>query len=649
MRYLKQKQATLIFLLSFFSFSCQATALAPPAGTLTKQRITLNASPFPRLPHVRSNLPPSPEQQQYDVGPTNKPRYDLMTPAMRRQSLPGASNDCHNMDKLAGYHGAALADYVASLPDSDCANELFSVTPPQTAKIYTAENLAAITQRYVKEAAAYRSTNNTLLNLTLFLRAAYYLSYVGPIVKISPAIMTTVRPALMQLVAGTTLLTPNPAASTTAGETLTLITNMHDEAYYLDVMQRLVARFTNTPENPRAALALTDTNVGYGFTGILKIFYYAHYRDDALVLIKNNPSYAKTLYNFTKANKSSLITDTHTSYQLDQAATEAFRFAMHPTLLDAIRPLFQDALSSTTMTGPDKHIWLAAAQAVKYYDNTNCNLYGSCNFEIPLAAAVLSQTYNCPNLSIRLRTQELTLKQANQACQIMGKETAYFHQKMHTTRIPVKDDYNRALEVVIFSNSSEYELYSTIFFGNDTNNGGIYLEGDPSSPTNQARFIAFEADWLRPQFEIWNLKHEYIHYLDGRFDMYGDFNTATQVPVVWYLEGLAEYLSRQNDNQEAIDAAKTGQYRLSEIFNNIYSMPDYVNRAYRWGYMAVRFVFERHPEILTSILPKFRGGDYPGYQAYMTQLPAQLDAEFAAWVPTVQANVITNAQADAKH
>ncbi|KVN98529.1 hypothetical protein WJ69_34300 [Burkholderia ubonensis] len=205
---------------------------------------------------------------------------------------------------------------------------------------------------------------------------------------------------------------------------------------------------------------------------------------------------------------------------------------------------------------------------------------------------------------------------------------------LHTNNVAVANDRNTTLEVVVFSNNAEYDNYSSVFFGNDTDNGGIYLEGDPSSPTNQARFIAFEADWLRPTFEIWNLKHEYVHYLDGRFDMYGDFDTENQVPVVWWLEGLAEYISLGNDDQEAIDAASTGQYRLSDIFNNTYDMGDYQDRAYRWGYMAARFVFERHPELLATILPKFRCGDYAGYWRGMQQISTRFDDEFTQWAQT---------------
>ena len=62
----------------------------------------------------------------------------------------------------------------------------------------------------------------------------------------------------------------------------------------------------------------------------------------------------------------------------------------------------------------------------------------------------------------------------------------------------------------------------------------------------------------------------------------------------------------KNNYQEAIDAAKTGTYKLSTIFGNTYSMSDYVTRAYRWGYMAVRFMNEK-----TSQRYRCDGGEVP--------------------------------------
>jgi microbial collagenase len=202
---------------------------------------------------------------------------------------------------------------------------------------------------------------------------------------------------------------------------------------------------------------------------------------------------------------------------------------------------------------------------------------------------------------------------------------------LQTNNTPVAHDNNTSLELVVFDDYTNYSKYAGIIYGIDTNNGGMYLEGDPSQAGNQARFIAHEASWLRPTFKVWNLEHEFVHYIDGRFDMYGDFGMATSVPTVWWIEGIAEYLSLKNNNQTAIDMARTRKYRLSDIFGNTYSMADYQDRAYRWGYMATRFIVERHRADVDQALANFRVGDYSRYNSFMQGIGTRYDSEFAAW------------------
>ncbi|NJL28709.1 MAG: hypothetical protein HC897_12870 [Thermoanaerobaculia bacterium] len=73
-------------------------------------------------------------------------------------------------------------------------------------------------------------------------------------------------------------------------------------------------------------------------------------------------------------------------------------------------------------------------------------------------------------------------------CSIVGGEEGYFHAVSQTGGTPVPDDFNVRLEMVIFHSSDDYETYSGEIFGNYTNNGGVYLEGNPADPANQARF-----------------------------------------------------------------------------------------------------------------------------------------------------------------
>ncbi|MYM30853.1 collagenase [Duganella sp. CY15W] len=607
------------------SLGARADQSADPAAD---QQGRLKQAP---MPHQRQSLPPTAEQSQFKLPATTKPRYDLL-PKEQRSRLKAqlATPECKDMNKLASYSGAALADYLVNLPDYECTYGLFSLSAAQGATVYSASNWSAIASRFTQEAGNYNATNLALVNLALYLRAGYYLSSGGTIPEPAQTLKMSLRAPIKQLADGTQLYAPNATGYTTAGEVIRLITNMHDEPYYLSSVKALVQRYTNRPDAPNAVNGLRDASASGGFTSALTVIFYAHYRPEGTPLLQNDLSYATALNNFVTANKAALLGGDY-GYQLTDATNEAFRFMQYPALKNSIKPMVKNMLATSTMTGADSGLWLAAASAVKYYDNASCAEYGTCDYTSKLADAVLKYSKSC-SPTLHVRAQEMTPAQLQEICDKLAREENYVHDMLQTKRTPVANDGNTSLELVVFDDYANYSKYASVIYDISTDNGGMYLEGEPDVPGNQARFIAHEASWLRPVFQVWNLEHEYVHYLDGRFDMEGDFAAATAKPTVWWIEGIAEYLSLKNDNQAAIDMAKTGTYRLSDIFGNTYGMADYVNRAYRWGYMATRFMMEKHRADVDVVLGDFRVGDYDRYQNFMGLIGTRYDAEFSDWV-----------------
>jgi len=276
-------------------------------------------------------------------------------------------------------------------------------------------------------------------------------------------------------------------------------------------------RYTNTAANPNAVNGLMNNTASPGFTGALTVIFYAHYRSNGV----RNMAYATALNNFVVNNKAALINSNY-AYQLYDAENEAFRFMQYPSMLPSIKPWVKTQLSSSSMTGPDNNLWINAASAVTYYDYDNCAEYGVCNFQAKLADAVLVNNYTC-SPTIKIRAQDMTPQQLQDSCNLLAAEETYFHSTLNTNKTPVLNDNNKSLELVVFDDYSNYAKYAGLIYGIGTNNGGMYLEGNPADPNNQARFIAHEASWLRPTFSVWNLEHEYVHYLDGRFNMYWRF------------------------------------------------------------------------------------------------------------------------------
>lgn len=582
------------------------------------------------IPQVRQEIPPSLQQSKFNLPPTLKQRFDLLDHRASQKEKELIASDCNNMNKLASYKGEALANYIVNLPDFECHYDLFSLASLQATQIYSPENFSAIATRFVNEANTYNASNMALINLLIYLRAGYYLANYNAIEHPSLSLTEILRPGIKKLVDGHTLFKSNLVAPNTASETLNLIINMQDEAYYLTSMKNIVLGYTNNKNNPNAANALRQPSAASGFTGVLRVFFYAHNRNEGKFLLQKDTSYPEALNNFVINNRNSL-SGTEIAYQLSDTANEVFRFLQYPAQKPSVKIITKNLLATTSMTGMDRDLWLAAAMGVKYNDNANCAEYNTCGFETRLADSLLKNKYTCSQ-TIKIKAQDMTLEQMQSSCNLLRTEESYFHDMLQTNHTPVANDHNTSLEVVVFDDYTSYSKYAAAIYSINTNNGGMYLEPGLDDIDQQARFIAHEASWMRPVFQVWNLKHEYIHYLDGRFNMFGDFKLSTAKPTVWWIEGIAEYLSKKNDNSEAINIARTGRYRLSQIFGNTYSMTDYTERAYPWGYMAIRFMFERHRNDVDNIIAKFRVGDYGSYKNTIDYIGTRYDSEFAKWV-----------------
>ncbi len=262
-------------------------------------------------------------------------------------------------------------------------------------------------------------------------------------------------------------------------------------------------------------------------------------------------------------------------------------------------------------------------------------------------AAVLSQHHACSD-TIVIRSQALTAEQIAEACTLMGKQEAKFHRLFGTQGKPVANDNNMSMRANVYHSREDYTQYVTAHFDVPSDNGGMFLEGLPGQTDNQAEFVAYEK-----KGQIWNLAHEYVHYLDGHFNLYGDFcaslhdshsapeycpKPAPLLPyLIWWSEGLGEYVSRGDDNQAAIDLAKKSlldetHYPLSELFNTGYEINGGSDRVYLWGYLSVRFMMENHNDEIDNMLSFTRKGDYPRYQALVKVWGTSMDDEFKAWL-----------------
>ncbi|MGQ5522329.1 collagenase [Chitinimonas sp. PSY-7] len=582
-----------------------------------------------------------PEKRHSVIGTVTKPipapiSAEVANPELARKRLMQQLKNetpCR-MEDFAAARGDVLVRLVRSQSVS-CVNQLFSVTGQIARDAFSEAQMVNIAAELKRQAQSYDGTNSgQIQQLVSFMRAGYFVQWYqrDDVGEYGPTLKAAIRGAL-------DVLFENPATRKVTAENgdllseaITLIDSAAENARYLPVVLDLLKR----ADDSYFQLWSMRSAVNNVFT----VLYRGHQNDDFVEVVRNDPKIVEALTNFYRQRL--YLRGTESEFVLVNAVREGGRFMKYTERKPEAQALMRMVLQENEMVGRGAMLWVTAAGMIDFFDSANCNYYGTCNYKEALKAKVLPNRYEC-SPSLKMLAQDMTIDQFKQSCAIIGAEEKLFHYGMlgssnPQTSKPVPNDKNTALEVVVFDDYSNYSNYAGLFYGISTNNGGMYLEGNPSDPNNQARFIAHEASWNRPKFQVWNLEHEYIHYQDGRYDMEGDFTKTISAKTVWWVEGVAEYYSRQNDYPEAITEARKKTYTLSTILGNTYEMGDYTNRAYRWGYLAVRFMFERHRDDVERAVAFTRTGDYAGYTTHMNGIGSRYDAEFTQWLDLVSSS-----------
>lgn len=542
--------------------------------------------------------------------------------------MPGAvglqgSVDATGLDcsVFIGLSGASLLTEIQQV-EVDCLSGLFSLTRSDAVSVFNETNVGTVVTAVKAHAANYQGVDDAEINqLLYFLQAAAFVQYYEDdyIPAYSARLIAEVKQALTTIFNNQHLWIASKDNASILSTALVVQDSFGLRAEFVHIWLKVLNEFD-------ASWIDIWEMAGAANQVFVNLF---RAKDDAKVraIFESDHRILDALNDFQLSNRQLL--GGYDEYVLINAVLELNRLFYVDSMREKVRVISQALLDSSNKDDDTKAIWLSTASMVTYTDPANCNSYNTCGYALQLEAEVLDFNWKCSD-SLKIRAQHMYQDQARWACGVLGEQEGYFHTKLSTGNVPVADDHNSALELVIFDSSGDYVDYAGTFFDINTNNGGMYLEGAPGVTGNQARFLAYEAQWERPEFHIWNLQHEYVHYLDARFNLYGDFNYGN-ADTVWWAEGLAEYISVKDANSSALKLAETAEYALSEIFNNDYNGSQ--DRIYRWGYLAVRFMFEKHPDMVNQLLSFVRNDQFDQYQNLLDNtIGTSFDNEWFGWL-----------------
>ncbi|PPA56651.1 collagenase [Micromonospora chalcea] len=556
-------------------------------------------------------------------------RVDYDRPATpKRRARPSdagsraAAAACSTAD-FTSRTGAALVSQIKG-STVDCINSLFSLSGSDAYNAFREAQMASVAYAVRDGSPGYPGNPSTgMPQLVLYLRAGYYVQWYDTSVgTYGAALQTAIRSALDAFFANPRAWDVTDANGETLAEAVTLIDSAQENARYLFVVNRLLTGFNSSYTSSWYMLNAVNN--------VYTVLFRGHQVPAFVSAVQADRTVLDNLYNFANTHAGLLGTDN--GYLTSNAGRELGRFLQHAPLSPIVRPMASALLSRSNMTGPTAPLWVGVAEMTQAYDVANCSYYTTCNLSAQLTSSVLTINYTC-SPSIKIVAQDMTSAELSQSCTSLKGQDAYFHSLVADSG-PVAGDVNTDIEVVVFNSSTDYQTYAGAIYGIDTNNGGMYLEGNPSDPNNQARFIAYEAEWVRPAFQIWNLNHEYTHYLDGRFNMYGDFSANITTPTIWWIEGFAEYVSYSYRNvtyTSAQNQAGNHTYALRTLFDTTYNNDQ--TRIYNWGYLAVRYMMQSHRPDMTTVLGYYRSGAFNAARTYLTStIGSRYDADFDAWL-----------------
>lgn len=586
------------------------------------------------LQHAHVQKLPLTTDQRPPLADTREHLYRSYDGSGAAAARPSAGCD---LGVFASSSGAALVDAVKGAQVVECLYDLYDLSGTAAGATFNEAKMTTVANALAVEAAAYPGNNDTkVLQLVTFLRAGYFVqyTYASDVGAYGASLQSAVRAALDAFFANPNSLATNNSNGNILYEVMILIDSADEAISQFGVLSRLLNAYDVPTWGVHSYLRSAMNRVP-------NILYAERDNPQFRTLVKNS-QLAQDIAGFIARTHAAAIGGSSEYLLVNMGGELARLLAYAGDFPFDLRMTVKNVLDQFTLGGYGSAIYVRIADMILYYDQPNCGYFGVCTFRDELAAIVLPNTFQCSK-TLRLRHQALTPAQVESVCAQVGEEEGFFHDKVGTGRIPVADDRNDALEMIVFNSSSDYETNSGILFGNSVNNGGIYLEGNPAAAGNQARFIAYRAEWL-PQFEVWNLLHEYVHYLDGRFNMYGGFGSypqSTPYSSVWYIEGVAEYISLEfrglTSSGALAEAANPDLYKLSDLFNNVYGQS--TARIYYWGYLANRFLFEEDRRAVRDLQQRFRAGNYtPGYRNWLEQRRTAYDDTFRDWVACFKQN-----------
>ncbi|PJZ70508.1 collagenase [Leptospira perolatii] len=207
---------------------------------------------------------------------------------------------------------------------------------------------------------------------------------------------------------------------------------------------------------------------------------------------------------------------------------------------------------------------------------------------------------------------------------------------------PIPSDPTDSIAMYVYGTLKDYQVYHPFLFNLPTNNGGIYIEQDKAFYTYQRT----------PSESIYTLeellRHEYVHYLVGRFlvqGMWSEDPIYTDQRMTWFDEGIAEFLAGGTTKEiiprkvlvSQIETDESDRMDVSEIVRARYG--DF--KFYRYSGNFFHYLFTYRKDTLRNFLIALRDHNIPAFDSLVAQISgdASLNASYQSYLDSLVSRV----------
>ena len=409
------------------------------------------------------------------LSPTERRVFDIVFSHGHGTAVLNEREEECDDEAFATKTGDALVEHIRTTPFA-CTERLFSEALSRF-DAFRKQNMIDVADATTPLAMAYDGTNSSnIAELFLFLRAGFFvvfyegdeLDWSEPDDEIADAVV-----GALDAFADNTHFYDETADHFEKAllEGAILMDSSEQQARYLPEAKSWLERWDSE---------LADTSGALGAVNVFFFLLFRGHQQQAFVdAVADDHELIRILRGVALDD---WMLDTDAESMAGNAGRELARFSQYQdaSILSDVREGIKAILERYEMMGEGASIWIATAAAATYYDD--CEIYDTCGIEEELEALVLAIHHECGD-TVTIRAQDLEPDELEVACALLDTQERHVHARLRTGETPVPDDFNVSLEVVVFADSAAYETYSGFFFGNSTNNGGIYLEGDRRTPT----------------------------------------------------------------------------------------------------------------------------------------------------------------------